>query len=104
MWSQGVTMTQYTVGIRDLKAHLSSYLEKVQKGHVVLVTSHGKDVAQISLPKINVDVIERTKELQAAGLVAWSGKKLRDIPPPAINRGKKSASDIIVEMNNESLY
>jgi prevent-host-death family protein len=97
-------MTQYTVGIRDLKANLSAYIEKVQKGHVVLVTLHGKDVAQISLPKTKVDVLERTKVLQAAGLVAWNGKKLRPVKPAAINRGNKQASDVVVEMRNESLY
>jgi hypothetical protein len=36
--------------------------------------------------------------LRKAGLVAWSGKKLRRIKPPAVNRGDKLASDIVVEL------
>jgi len=41
---------------------------------------------------------ERLEMLRKAGLVEWSGRKLRDIKPPAINRGDKLASDIVVEL------
>lgn len=95
-------MAQYKVGIRDLKAHLSSYLEKVQKGHTIIITSHGKPIANLTPSK--EELADRVKALQAAGLIAWNGKKLRDLAPVAVNRGKKLASDIVVEMRNESLF
>jgi prevent-host-death family protein len=95
-------MTQYTVGVRDLKTHLSSYLEKVQKGHTIVITSHGKTIAHLTPSK--EELADRVKALQAAGLIAWNGKKMRDIKPVAINTGKKQASDIVIEMRNESLY
>ncbi len=95
-------MAQYKVGIRDLKTHLSSYLEKVQKGHTIIITSHGKPIANLTPSR--EELSDRIKALQAAGLVAWNGKKLRDISPVAVNHGKKLASDIVVEMRNESLF
>lgn len=95
-------MTQYTIGIRDLKAHLSSYLDKVQKGHTIIITSHGKSIAQIAPTR--EELMDRVKMLQDAGLIAWSGKKLKPAKPVAVNKSKKLASDIYIEMKNESLY
>lgn len=39
-----------TVGIRELKAHLSSYLRDVARGDVVLVTDRGQVVAELRPP------------------------------------------------------
>lgn len=95
-------MTQYKIGIRDLKAHLSSYLEKVQKGHTIIITSHGKPIAQLT--PTQEELMTRVKTLQAAGLIAWNGKKLKPAKPVIINKTNKLASDVILEMQNESLY
>ena len=39
-----------TAGVRDLKAHLSSYLRDVQRGEVLLITDNGRVVAEIHAP------------------------------------------------------
>jgi len=39
-----------TVGVRELKAHLSSVLREVQRGEVVLVTDRGRVVAELRQP------------------------------------------------------
>ncbi|MFT3917554.1 MAG: type II toxin-antitoxin system prevent-host-death family antitoxin [Anaeromyxobacteraceae bacterium] len=39
-----------TAGVRDLKAHLSSYLREVAQGEVVLVTDRGRVVAELRPP------------------------------------------------------
>ena len=39
-----------TVGIRELKAHLSACLRRVRKGEVVVVTDRGVPVAEIRRP------------------------------------------------------
>ncbi len=39
-----------TVGIRDLKTHLSGYLRDVARGDVVLVTDRGRVVAELRPP------------------------------------------------------
>lgn len=36
-----------TTGIRDLKAHLSEYLERVRGGEEIVVTDRGRPVARI---------------------------------------------------------
>jgi prevent-host-death family protein len=95
-------VAQYTIGIRDLKSHLSSYLEEVQNGHTIIITSHGKPIAQLTPTR--EELIDRVKTLQAAGLIVWSGKKLKPAKPVTINKSKKLASDIFMEMQNESLY
>ncbi len=39
-----------TMGIRELKAHLSSVLRDVQRGDHILVTDRGRVVAELRLP------------------------------------------------------
>jgi antitoxin (DNA-binding transcriptional repressor) of toxin-antitoxin stability system len=39
-----------TVGIRDLKTHLSAHLRDVERGDVVLVTDRGRVVAELRPP------------------------------------------------------
>jgi len=87
-----------TVGIRDLKARLSEYLQKVKNGQSIIITEHGKPVGRI-LP-VAVSLEERLEMLRRAGLVEWNGKKLRRIKPPAVNRGDKQVSDIVVELRD----
>ena len=89
-------MTQYTIGIRDLKAHLSSYLEKAQKGHTIIITSHGKPIAQLTPTR--EELMDRVKALQAAGLIAWNGKKPSVKKPRVINTSDVLLSDLVVEM------
>lgn len=95
-------MAEMTVGVRDFKARLGYYLAKAKKGQIINVTSHGKSVARIFPPNITLE--ERVKALQQAGIIAWSGQKLPRRKPIAVNRGKKLASDLVVEMRNESVF
>ncbi len=89
-------MTQYTIRIRDLKAHLSSYLEKLQKGHTIIITSHSNPTRE--------ELMDRVKVVQEAGLIIWNGKRLKPSKPVVINKSDKLASDLVIEMNNVSLY
>ena len=94
-------MSELTVGVRDFKARMSYYLAKAKKGQIINVTSHGKSVARIFPPEITLE--QRVNALQEAGFIAWSGQKLPARKPVAMNRGKKLASEIVVDMRNESL-
>ena len=89
-------MSELTVGIRDLKARLSEYIRQVKNGKTILVTVHGQPVGRI-LP-IEPSLDKQIEALREAGLIAWDGKKLLPITPPAINRGERLVSDILVEM------
>jgi prevent-host-death family protein len=87
-----------TVGIRDLKAHLSEYIQRVKSGQSIVVTDHGKPVGRI-LP-VGMSLEDRLEMLRKAGLVEWNGKKLCRIKPLAVNRGDQLVSDIVVELRD----
>lgn len=89
-------MEQTRVGIRELKAHLSKYMRQVKRGQSIVITEHGKSVGRI-IPE-GQSLEERIETLRQAGVIAWDGKKLGDIKPPAVNRSDKLASDIVIEM------
>jgi prevent-host-death family protein len=97
-------MTELTVGIRELKANLSAYIAKANKGQTIVITSHGQELAQLMPRKEEEDIEARIKALVEAGVILWNGKKLKPVKPVTLNKSDKLASDIIVEMLNESLY
>lgn len=50
------------VGIRDLRDHLSAYLDRVKAGESLTITEHGKPIARIvggSLPPRLIEMIAR---------------------------------------------
>ncbi|MBN1453335.1 MAG: type II toxin-antitoxin system prevent-host-death family antitoxin [Anaerolineales bacterium] len=89
-------MEQTKVGIRELKENLSKYMAKVKSGQSIVITEHGKPVGRI-IPEGQC-LEERVEALVQAGVIAWSGKKLKRIKPPAVNRSDKLVSDIVIEM------
>jgi prevent-host-death family protein len=99
--SGGVTMREVTVGVRDLKAHLSEYLRQVRSGQTIIITDHGQTVGQI-IPA-GQPIEERLRSLKAAGLLAWNGQQLAPIDPTVINRSGKLLSDLVVEMREQDL-
>jgi prevent-host-death family protein len=97
--SGGINMNEVTVGVRDLKAHLSEYLRRVRSGQTIVITDHGQAVGQI-IP-VGQPIEERLRSLQAAGLLAWNGQSLPDIESPVINRSGKLLSNLVVEMREQ---
>ena len=79
------------VGIRELRDHLSRYLDRVQDGEEVVVTDRGRAIARV-LPMDGERTIDR---LIAQGLVtpAMQGRRAR--PKPLKTTG--SVSDLVAE-------
>jgi len=88
-------MTQTTVGIRELKAQLSAYVQRVKAGDTVVITERGKAVGRI-VP-IERSVEERLQDLIAAGVVEWNGQKLEPMAPVARTHGPKTVADLLLE-------
>ena len=63
------------VGIRELRAHLSRYLEHVRDGEEIVVTDRGTPIARIS----PANGRSRIDELIAAGVIT-----------PPVNRGPRT--------------
>ena len=88
-------MAQVTVGIRELKARLSSYIRQARSGASVIITDRGEPVAR--LVPMGRSLEDRMDELVEAGLITWSGKKLARIAPVAQTRGQQSAADLLLQ-------
>jgi antitoxin (DNA-binding transcriptional repressor) of toxin-antitoxin stability system len=68
-----------TAGIRELKAHLSSYLQGVQRGEALLITDRGRVVAEVRPPGAGAPVTDL--EAHRRALVVEKGV-LRPAPAP----------------------
>jgi prevent-host-death family protein len=88
-------MEEKTVGIRELKAHLSQYMAKVKNGTVIEVTEHGRIVGRI-VPA-GEDLSERLAAMQSAGMIRWSGRKPKSVKPAKALEGGRSIASIIVD-------
>jgi prevent-host-death family protein len=82
-----------TVGIRELKAKLSSYIDKARNGQQIVITDHGLEVAVL-----NPVTIERRAimSLVKEGDAHWSGGRPRGLDGIKI-RGKAISETILEE-------
>lgn len=83
------------VGVRELKIHLSQYLQQVKAGKTLVITERGKLIGRIVPAEEPLEA--RLFAMRAAGLLAWSGKKLQPIEPVAQTSGEKTVADLLLE-------
>ncbi len=88
-------MTLTTIGIRDLKTHLSSYVQEAKAGNVVIITERGQPVARLT--PIRPTVEQRLEELIEVGLLEWSGQRLAPFTPEVAARGDKTIAELLLE-------
>lgn len=88
-----------TIGVRELKAQLSTYLAQVKAGATVTITEHGKPIGRI-VP-LSKTKEERLQAMIDAGFIKWGGGKLKPLdeaqlitPEPGAT---KLLSQIVVE-------
>lgn len=85
-----------TVGIRELKAHLSRHLKRVRSGARLVVTERGRSIATIS-PVEAPKAVEWAHRLLAEGRASWSGGKPAGSRRPARVGGEQTLSDAVLE-------
>ena len=85
-----------TVGIRELKAHLSRHLKRVRSGARLTVTERGRSIATINPVEAPVDVAW-ARRLIAEGRANWGGGKPVGNPRPAHIMGTRTVSDAVLE-------
>jgi antitoxin (DNA-binding transcriptional repressor) of toxin-antitoxin stability system len=100
--SRGYIANMKTVGIRELKNHLSEYLRRVRLGESVLVTDRGEVVAEFSPPNRGA-----ADTSLPAGLLALAKRGLvtlgeprdsgRYEPLPRPRRGRRTAAQLLDE-------
>ena len=86
-------MSELSVGVRELKTHLSKYLREIKKGRTIVVTEHGKAVGRIIPASASLEA--RMEALRQSGLVRWHGQKPAPMKPIAALRGPKTIADLI---------
>ena len=80
------------VGVRELKNHLSRYIDRVKGGEEVVVTDRGRPVARL----VSVDAsTDRLADLVDQGLVRPAAVGDRTRPKPMKTAG--SVSDLVTE-------
>ncbi len=78
-------------GIRELRNHLSRYLERVQAGEEIVVTDRGRAIARV-LPIDGERTIDR---LIREGRATSAKQRKRTLPTPLKTTG--TVSDLIAE-------
>lgn len=84
-----------TVGIRELKTHLSHHLKRVRSGARLVVTARGRWIATITPVEAPADV-DWAHQLVAEGRAHWNGGKPTGAKRPTKIAGK-TASSVVLE-------
>jgi prevent-host-death family protein len=88
-------MSQVTVGIRELKSRLSSYVRQVKSGASLTITEHGKPVGQIVPVRPSLEA--RLQQLAQSQVAAWSGRRLTSKVQKVGLRGRKTVAEMLLE-------
>ena len=85
-----------TVGVRELKNQLSSFLDRVKAGEEITVTEHGRPIARLSAIGVDVD---RMAALIASGIVQPAASSQRKLPKKRVRLtdGSSSLAEIVAE-------
>jgi prevent-host-death family protein len=86
------TTATVSVGIRELRDHLSAYVAEAREGSEITVTDHGTPVAVLSGPRTR----SRLDELVEAGVVS-PAHSVKGAPLPAPVRAHGTVSDLIAD-------
>jgi prevent-host-death family protein len=86
------------VAIRKLKAHLSRYIDAVQRGDEVVITKRGRPVARlVAEPGRRTGLREELASLAAEGLVSLPERPLRPKRRPLARVTGQPISEIVLE-------
>jgi prevent-host-death family protein len=84
-----------TIGIRELRDHLSEYLRRVREGELLVITDRGKPVGELR-PAEAGGSFERAKLLARQGVARWGGGKPKGLAHAPRPRGGL-VSDAVLE-------
>ena len=85
-----------TIGVKELRDNLSLILRKVEKGGIVTVHRHGKDIVELR-PIGRSDVEETVLTLKRKGILEGGSGVIGNIEPVTNRKPEKPVSDIIAE-------
>jgi prevent-host-death family protein len=83
-----------TVGVRELRDHLSDYLRRVREGELLVISDRGKPVGELS-PAEGRRSVELAFRLVRLGMARWSGGKPRGLVRAPRSRGGLVSAAVI---------
>jgi prevent-host-death family protein len=83
-----------TVGVKELKAKLSSYIHDTRKGEKIVVTDHGEEVALLSPLSTDYKLMVF---LEKSGKAHWTRGKPEGLDEPIEVKGKPLSTTILEE-------
>jgi len=86
-------MARNTVGARELKTRLGTYLRAVRRGKTLVITDRGEPIAE--LRPLQDDFERKLAKLRASGLIGGGDGRLRPFEP--IRIGGASVESAILE-------
>lgn len=84
------------VGIRELRAHLSRYVERVKDGEEIVVTEHGTPVARL----VPMNGERKLDRLIREGVVTPACSRTGWRPEPIRLKSGATVSDIVIEQRD----
>jgi prevent-host-death family protein len=78
-----------TVGVRELRDHLSGYLRRVREGERLVITHRGKPIGELR-PTEGRKNVELAFRLVRQGLARWGGGK-----PRGLTRAPRSMGGLV---------
>jgi prevent-host-death family protein len=88
------------VGVREFKTHLSSFLDRVKAGEVLIITDRGKPVAKLEPIGIRAPS-PYIESLIRAGKVRWSGRAAGVPQGVSMTPGDSIADRIMAERERD---
>jgi prevent-host-death family protein len=83
-----------TIGVRELKAHLSHCLKRVQAGERLTVTDRGRAIATLA-PVQTSPALDWVHAMVADGRAQWSGGKPIGLRPGLKSRGRRASQMVL---------
>lgn len=82
-----------TIGLRELKTHLSEYVSRSRDGERIVITDRGREIAELTPLSASRKAMIALRD---AGKVTWSGGKPRGLRGVAV-RGRPVAATVTEE-------
>ena len=83
-----------TVGVRELRDHLSDYLRRVREGEQFVIAGRGKPIGELG-PAEGSKTVEVAFRLVRQGVARWSGGKPKGLPRAPRSKGGRVSTAVI---------
>jgi prevent-host-death family protein len=84
-----------SVGVRELKDHLSGLLRRVRDGETLIITDRGLPIGELG-PVANSVIADRARTLVRQGLAHWGGGK-----PKGLRHGARPRKGLVSDAVSE---